>query len=257
MFLTARLFLYQQVYFHRTVRAIDLDLRGVRDRRSGRSSATAHRPNGCRLRRPRRVRPPPPGRPLGARRVGHRAGRRRARAGRWTGHAGSRRDVAGDPAAPAALAFRRGIPCGVRGGRATRGAGSRPWPARTRADRDRPRRGGCPAGRRDRRRFAARGRGRDGGPGMPVSQALRRMPAALRPDRDATGGTAGRKGGRKRRQAPLYWSVFQASSTPVRCPSIGQHQQRVHPGDLPARQLHRLAVSGCSPNRLVCGLNSP
>jgi hypothetical protein len=29
MFLTARLFLYQQVYFHRTVRAIDLDLREV------------------------------------------------------------------------------------------------------------------------------------------------------------------------------------------------------------------------------------
>src|SRR4029077_1261937 len=29
MFLTARLFLYQQVYFHRTVRAIDLDLSEV------------------------------------------------------------------------------------------------------------------------------------------------------------------------------------------------------------------------------------
>ena len=29
MFLTARLFLYQQVYFHRTVRAIDLDLAEV------------------------------------------------------------------------------------------------------------------------------------------------------------------------------------------------------------------------------------
>jgi hypothetical protein len=29
MFLTARLFMYQQVYFHRTVRAIDLDLREV------------------------------------------------------------------------------------------------------------------------------------------------------------------------------------------------------------------------------------
>jgi HD superfamily phosphohydrolase len=29
MFLTARLFMYQQVYFHRTVRAIDLDLAGV------------------------------------------------------------------------------------------------------------------------------------------------------------------------------------------------------------------------------------
>src|SRR5204863_9459093 len=29
MFLTARLFMYQQVYFHRTVRAIDLDLGDV------------------------------------------------------------------------------------------------------------------------------------------------------------------------------------------------------------------------------------
>ena len=29
MFLTARLFMYQQVYFHRTVRAIDLDLAEV------------------------------------------------------------------------------------------------------------------------------------------------------------------------------------------------------------------------------------
>src|SRR5205085_511540 len=29
MFLTARLFMYQQVYFHRTVRAIDLDLEDV------------------------------------------------------------------------------------------------------------------------------------------------------------------------------------------------------------------------------------
>src|SRR4029079_17346447 len=29
MFLTSRRFIYQQVYFHRTVRAIDLDLSGV------------------------------------------------------------------------------------------------------------------------------------------------------------------------------------------------------------------------------------
>ena len=47
MFLTARRFMYQQVYFHRTVRAIDLDLaRGLRASRSGRSSATARRPSG-------------------------------------------------------------------------------------------------------------------------------------------------------------------------------------------------------------------
>ena len=74
MFLTARLFMYQQVYFHRTVRAIDLDLAevfgpsdpgDVRRRLAGRRAG--------RLRRPRRVRAAPPGGALGAGRGGRRA----------------------------------------------------------------------------------------------------------------------------------------------------------------------------------------
>ena len=68
MFLTARLFMYQQVYFHRTVRAIDLDLgevfaasiRALFGRRiAGRFAVP--------LCRSRRVRAAPPGGALGAR----------------------------------------------------------------------------------------------------------------------------------------------------------------------------------------------
>ena len=43
IFLTARLFMYQQVYYHRTVRAIDLDLREIFGPASGRSSGRARR----------------------------------------------------------------------------------------------------------------------------------------------------------------------------------------------------------------------
>ena len=73
-FLTARLFMYQQVYFHRTVRAIDLDLAEVfgpsiramfGDGLAGRAAR--------RLRRPRRVRAHPPGGALGPWRVRDRA----------------------------------------------------------------------------------------------------------------------------------------------------------------------------------------
>ena len=62
MFLTARLFMYQHVYLHRTVRAIDLDLEevfapvdpgGVRRRVAGRAAGG--------VRGPRRVRAAPPG----------------------------------------------------------------------------------------------------------------------------------------------------------------------------------------------------
>ena len=69
MFLTARSFMYQQVYFHRTVRAIDLDLAdvfGPSVRAIFGAESPADRLAG--LRRPRRVRPAPPGRPLGSRR---------------------------------------------------------------------------------------------------------------------------------------------------------------------------------------------
>ena len=82
MFLTARFFMYRQVYFHRTVRAIDLDLgdvfadsvRGDRGRRlPGRRARD--------VRRPRRVRAAAPGGALGARRIA--VGD--AATGRWNG----------------------------------------------------------------------------------------------------------------------------------------------------------------------------
>ena len=67
MFLTARSFMYQQVYFHRTVRAIDLDLADVFGP-SVRAIFGAESPadRAVRLRGPRRVRAAPPGRALGA-----------------------------------------------------------------------------------------------------------------------------------------------------------------------------------------------
>ena len=92
IFLTARRFMYQQVYFHRTVRAIDLDLAAVfgpsiraifGDGVTGRST--------CRLRRPRRIRAAPPGRPVGARRVDRRPAASRGR----DGHPGHRRRAGG------------------------------------------------------------------------------------------------------------------------------------------------------------------
>ena len=177
MFLTSRLFLYQQVYFHRTVRAIDLDLAevfgpSIRAIFGDRSPAERAR----RLRRPRRVRAPPPGRPLDARRG---RWRRHAARRRRHGDAGRRRGLAGDPAPPAALAVR---------GRGPRSS-TRPAPGRTHEiaalggrragpGRDRPRGRRRPAGRRDGDRFAARGRG----PRRVVAVAgpVARAPARLR-----------------------------------------------------------------------------
>ena len=104
MFLTARRFMYQQVYYHRTVRAIDLDLAdvfGPSVRAIFGDGSPAERLAA--YRRPRRVRAAPPGGALGPRRRhrGDGAGRsawRRARPGRH------RRALAGDPAAPADVA---------------------------------------------------------------------------------------------------------------------------------------------------------
>ena len=91
MFLTARLFMYRQVYFHRTVRAIDLDLAEVFAESIAALAGEALPERGAgRLRRPRRVRAAPPGGALGARRIAQspirgpatgRSGRRSARAG--------------------------------------------------------------------------------------------------------------------------------------------------------------------------------
>ena len=157
MFLTARLFLYQQVYFHRTVRAIDLDLAEVfgPSIRAIFGDALAGRGAG-RLRGPRRVRAPPPGRALGARRGGRRATRTPGD-GRVT--PGRRRRLAGDPPAPPALAGRGRGPAGLRGRRRrpTRWPASGPEePGRVVIDLADRRRA---AGRRHGDRFAARGRG--------------------------------------------------------------------------------------------------
>ena len=116
-FLTARLFMYQQVYFHRTVRAIDLDLAevfGPSIRAMFGEASPVEQLVG--LRRPRRVRAHPPGRAVGARRVGRRVAGR----GRRDGDAGGGRGLAGDPAPPAALARRRRGPRRVRARRAAR-----------------------------------------------------------------------------------------------------------------------------------------
>ena len=80
MFLTSRRFMYQQVYFHRTVRAIDLDLGevfGPSIRAIFGEGSPADELGG--VRRSRRVRAPPPGGSLGTRR---RAGGRADRRGR-------------------------------------------------------------------------------------------------------------------------------------------------------------------------------
>ena len=87
----------------RGVRAVDPG--DLRRRLAGRSAG--------RLRRPRRVRAAPPGRPLGARRG---AGST-ARARRRDGAGGRRGGLAGDPAAPSDLALRGRGPGRVRGGR--------------------------------------------------------------------------------------------------------------------------------------------
>ncbi len=123
MFLTARRFMYQQVYFHRTVRAIDLDLaRGLRAVDPGDLRRRLAGRAAGRLRRPRRVRPAPPGGALGTRR-GRGGGRRRVAEpgdGRVTPAVAD--GVAGDPAAPPDLAGRGGDPRRVRGRRPTRRA---------------------------------------------------------------------------------------------------------------------------------------
>ena len=81
MFLTARLFMYQQVYFHRTVRAIDLDLaevfgpsvRAIFGDGSPADALAAYADLD-------EYAPAPPGGPLGARRGASRQRRRRATA---------------------------------------------------------------------------------------------------------------------------------------------------------------------------------
>ena len=118
MFLTARLFMYQHVYLHRTVRAIDLDLDEVFA-----PSILAVFGDGSpaerlgRVRRPRRVRAAPPGRAAGR---AASASRPRRSPGDGTVTPGRRRRLAGDPAPPAALARRARGPRRVRDRRLAR-----------------------------------------------------------------------------------------------------------------------------------------
>ena len=118
MFLTSRLFLYQQVYFHRTVRAIDLDLaevfgpsiRAIFGDDSPADALAAYADldeyallhQAARWARGEDVSADAPRRPA------------------TVGHAGRRRRLAGDPPAPAALALRGGDPGRVRGRRPSR-----------------------------------------------------------------------------------------------------------------------------------------
>ena len=129
MFLTARLFMYQHVYLHRTVRAIDLDLEevfaaldpsGVR-RRLARGAAG-------RVRRPRRVRAPPPGGAAG--RAASTSARAAGRRATGTVTPRRRRRLAGDPAPPAALACRARGPRRVRDRRLARRRCSPSWASR-------------------------------------------------------------------------------------------------------------------------------
>ena len=127
MFLTARLFMYQHVYLHRTVRAIDLDLAEVFAPSIVAvfgDGSPAERLGG--VRGPRRVRAAPPGRPVGA----GRAPVERADARRRDRHPGGRRRLARDPAPPPALARRS-----TRSASSPRPATGRPTRSRSSASR--------------------------------------------------------------------------------------------------------------------------
>ena len=139
MFLTARRFMYQQVYFHRTVRAIDLDLADVfgrvgpgdlRRRVAGRAAGGLRRPRRVRARSTR----PPAGRAAWTSPADAPRGRPAT-----TVAASRRRRLASDPAAPAELALRGRGPGRVRGGRASPTALiDEPRAGRARPGRDRP-----------------------------------------------------------------------------------------------------------------------
>ena len=175
MFLTARLFMYQHVYLHRTVRAIDLDLAEVfaPSIRAVFGDGSPGGAAGC-LRGSRRVRPAPPGGRLGARRAPHRV----ARAGRRMRHRGGRGRLARDPAPAATLARRARGPRRIRDRRvADRPAGGA-WrtgePGRVVVDLTgvdaRPGASKPPTLAIERR---------DGGPGPSLADALSRLPAWL------------------------------------------------------------------------------
>ena len=146
MFLTARLFMYQHVYFHRTVRAIDLDLAEVfapsiravfgDGSPAERLAAYADLDEYALLHQAA----------LWARGE-HLLRRRRCRA-TGASTAGAGRRLAGDPAPPAALARRARGARGVRDGRLAAGAAREAGRGGAGRVVARPDRRGCPAGRR-------------------------------------------------------------------------------------------------------------
>ena len=249
--------MYQQVYFHRTVRAIDLDLGevfGPSIRAIFGDGSPADALGG--LRRPRRVRPPPPGGPLGARRGARRATRRPATA-RCTGD--GRRRLAGDPAPPADA-----------GGPRPRSAPStRPVAGPTRSIAE-PRRRRSPAASRSTWPRSTRGR-----PTRPRPTACSRSRAATASPMAALARSAAAYA-----LDPAPYSARSAAPLPVRRRSRGlpdrrtagsasraasaaarrrlagrrsarggQDGERVDPGDLDVRQLHPLHDSAGSRER--------
>ena len=159
-FLGARLLLYQQVYFHRTVRAIDLDLGEVfaPSIRAIFGDRSPVEPPG-RLRGPRRVRPPPPGGALVAG-PGHRSRRHRcvrataaSSARSPTGGAGSScggRAGAWMPrSAPSSRPGPSPTPSSHRSARRSRAASRSTWPSWTPGSRTSTRNAGSSSQRRD------------------------------------------------------------------------------------------------------------
>ena len=177
MFLTARSFMYQQVYFHRTVRAIDLDLADVfgpsvraifgAESPADRLPAYADLDEYALLHQAARwARGEDVLRPATRPRPGRRARPERDR-GRLAGH----------PAAPTELASRGRGPGRVRGRRRTGGAHRLTRRGRGRARRHRPRRSSMRArptsGAGEPRLALER---RDGSAGPTLGEALARIP---------------------------------------------------------------------------------
>ena len=265
MFLTARLFMYQQVYFHRTVRAIDLDLaRGLRPSRSGRSSATGRRPSGSAAyadldeyallhQAARWAR----GEDVGGEADGP------AAAGRRTGSpADGRRGLAGDPAAPAELARRGRGPRGVRGRRPSRPARSRRSgrPSRAASRSTWPIVDARPAD-------AARGETpllalerRDGSAGPSLAEALGRLPGYC-PDRPPL--PPSRLTGRQRPTSTASGAADRLAERPTPPPAACGRGGRTSSGSTraisPGRQLHPLddARDRSRSAAVSCGLNRP
>ena len=201
----------------RGVRAVDPG--HLRRRLAGRSAG--------RLRRPRRVRAAPPGRPLGARRG---AGST-ARARRRDGDRRRGRGVAGDPAATSDVALGGRGPGRVRARRPAGGPGREPRFAGGRTRRDRPCRGRRPARpMRPRPTACSRSRRATARRCRSPPRSRRSRPTGSSPDAigGADGGRAGSVAGPARTtgSAPpsatwRAWAAGRAAGRPARSRSSG------------------------------------